>query len=99
MAERPQEGQGPQRPDAISVGSSDDSVVRIQLAARWAERFSPDEGDSLRAVLDRFRTAYDYLDAVTHGMEPPSFSQDGAAAEPVAAEPAAVQPPSYQQPQ
>lgn len=58
------------RPDRISVGSSDDTIARIQLAARWAESFAPAEGDSLVASLHRFRKAYDYLDAVTHGVEP-----------------------------
>ena len=62
------------RPQTIGVGGGDDTVSRIQLAARWAEAFAPKEGDSLRAALERFRIAYAYLDAVTHGVEPP---QDG----------------------
>jgi hypothetical protein len=59
------------RPQLIGVGGGDDAVSRIQLAARWAEAFAPADGDSLRAALTRFRTAYEYLDAVTHGVEPP----------------------------
>jgi hypothetical protein len=58
------------RPERIGVGGGDDAVVRIQLAARWAEQYAPEQGDSLRAALKRFRHAFDYLDAVTHGLEP-----------------------------
>jgi hypothetical protein len=58
----------------ISVGGADDAVVRIQLAARWAESFAPDHGDSLRGALERFRQAYEYLDAVTHGIEPQALN-------------------------
>ncbi len=57
----------------IGVGGGDDSVVRIQLAARWAEAFAPERGDTLRGALERFRAAYEYLDAVTHGIEPQSL--------------------------
>jgi hypothetical protein len=60
------------RAQPIGVGGGDDAVSRIQLAARWAESYAPASGDSLRAALDRFRVAYDYLDAVTHGVEPPT---------------------------
>ena len=65
------------RHDRIGVGGGDDSVSRIQLAARWAEAYAPPSGDSLSSALRRFRTAYEYLDAVTHGVEPPN--PDGAA--------------------
>ncbi len=54
----------------IGIGGGDDAVTRIQLAARWAEAYSPRNGDSLQAMLQRFKTAYEYLDAVTHGIEP-----------------------------
>ena len=67
----------PGRHDRIGVGGGDDSVCRIQLAARWAEAYAPPAGDSLPHALRRFRTAYEYLDAVTHGVEPPNL--DGAA--------------------
>jgi hypothetical protein len=60
------------RGDRIGVGGGDDSVSRIQLAARWAESYAP-EGDSLGGALRRFRTAYEYLDAVIHGVEPPDL--------------------------
>jgi hypothetical protein len=56
--------------DRINVGGGDDSVVRLQLAARWAEEFSPRDRDSLNARLRRFRKAYDFLDAVMHGIDP-----------------------------
>jgi hypothetical protein len=61
-----------QRSQLIGVGGGDDAVSRIQLAARWSEAFAPRQGDSLRAALQRFRTAYEFLDAVTHGVEPPA---------------------------
>jgi hypothetical protein len=60
--------------ERISLGGGDDSVVRIQLAARWAEAFASGDGDSLTARLQRFRLAYEYLDAVTHGVEPPGLN-------------------------
>ena len=65
------------RHERIGVGGGDDSVARIQLAARWAEAYAPGAGDSLPHALRRFRTAFDYLDAVIHGVEPPN--PDGAA--------------------
>jgi hypothetical protein len=65
------------RHDRIGVGGGDDSVSRIQLAARWAEAYAPSAGDSLSGALKRFRLAYEYLDAVTHGVEPPTL--DGSA--------------------
>ena len=64
------------RGERISVGGGDDAVTRIQLAARWAETYAPHQGDSLKAVLQRFRSAYEYLDAVTHGIEPSQQSQE-----------------------
>ncbi len=66
------------RPQLIGVGGGDDAVSRIQLAARWAEAFAPASGDSLRAALARFRSAYEYLDAVTHGVEPPPDGVEGS---------------------
>jgi hypothetical protein len=106
------EGEGPRdgqsrrdgderRSDRIGVGGGDDSVSRIQLAARWAEAYGGGQGDSLAGVLRRFRAAYEYLDAVIHGVEPPEldseletdYSRAGAgAAEPPPA-PAAPPPP------
>lgn len=64
------------RPQQISVGGGDDAVSRIQLAARWAEAFAPHQGDSLAGVLQRFKAAYEYLDSVTHGVEPAALSGD-----------------------
>lgn len=54
----------------ISVGSGDEQVARIQLAARWAEAYAPADGDSLEAVLHRFQRAYSYIDSVIHDVEP-----------------------------
>ena len=54
----------------ISVGSGDENVAKIQLAARWAEQFTPDGGDSLDATLQRFRRAYTYIDSVSKLVDP-----------------------------
>ena len=56
--------------DQIGVGSGDENLARIQLAARWAESYSPAQGDSLEEALRRFRRAYAFIDSVTHGVEP-----------------------------
>lgn len=66
-----EEGKG--RGDLIGVAGGDDSILRIQLAARWAERFGPERGDTMAAALERFRRAFEYLDAVTHGIEPQPY--------------------------
>ncbi len=104
----PRDGEG-RRGNPIGVGGGDDSVSRIQLAARWAEAYSP-EGDSLAKVLKRFRSAFDYLDAVIHGVEPPDLDTDVVdvpltapaytpAPAPQSAEPApAPPPPSWSEP-
>jgi hypothetical protein len=63
------------RGDRIGIGGGDDSVTRIQLAARWAETYSP-HSDSLGGVLKRFRAAFEYLDSVTHGVEPPDLDRE-----------------------
>src|SRR3979411_1554240 len=62
------------RGDRIGIGGGDDSVTRIQLAARWAESYST-RVDSLGSMLKRFRAAYEYLDSVTHGVEPPELDR------------------------
>jgi hypothetical protein len=54
----------------ISLSGPSEEVARLQLAARWAERYASPQ-DDLRAMLDRFRQAYAYLEAVTHDLEPP----------------------------
>ena len=56
--------------ERIGVGSGDESVARIQLAARWAEAYAPASGDSLENVLKRFHRAYAYIDSVTHSVDP-----------------------------
>src|SRR5437899_2229400 len=68
-------GDGDRRGERIGIGANDDSIARIQLAARWAEAYSP-RLDSLGSVLKRFRAAYEYLDSVTHGVEPPDLDRE-----------------------
>jgi hypothetical protein len=94
------------RGERIGVGGGDDSVTRIQLAARWAESYGP-AADSLGGVLKRFRAAFEYLDAVTHGVEPPDLDRELAETRPAqqpvpapayAAPSAASQPPQASPP-
>jgi hypothetical protein len=61
--------------ERIGIGGGDESVVRIQLAARWAEAYGRGT-DSLGNILKRFRAGYEYLDAVTHGVEPPDLDRE-----------------------
>jgi hypothetical protein len=63
------------RGERIGIGGGDDNVTRIQLAARWSESYAP-PGDTLGGILRRFRAAYEYLDAVTHGVEPPNIETE-----------------------
>jgi hypothetical protein len=56
--------------EPIAVRADDENVALVQLAARWAEAFAPPEGDSQRALGTRFRFAFEYLDAVIHGVNP-----------------------------
>ena len=83
------------RGERIGVGGGDDAVTRIQLAARWSESFAPEDGDSLVGTLKRFRMAYEYLDAVIHGVEPvePEIPEHNARSAQPAAQPSA--PPQY----
>ncbi|MBV9172269.1 MAG: hypothetical protein JOZ81_19525 [Chloroflexi bacterium] len=76
------------RGERIGIGGADDNVTRIQLAARWSESYAP-SGDTLGGILRRFRAAYEYLDAVTHGVEPPNIEEEqpDAARTPPAAQP------------
>lgn len=105
----PREGQSKpsedgHRGERIGVGGGDDAVSRIQLAARWAEAFAKD-GDSLGGMLRRFRLAYEYLDAVIHGVEPPELDSaaEQARTPAVAAQgptqPAPPAPPPWARPQ
>src|SRR5579871_1844717 len=80
------------RGERIGVGGGDDSVTRIQLAARWAESYGSGS-DTLGGVLKRFRAAYDYLDAVIHGVEPPDLEREASEAR--ASNPAPTGVPSY----
>ena len=96
----PREGQpraeadAARRGDRIGVGGADDNVSRIQLAARWAEAYTTD-GESLAAILRRFRAAYEYLDAVIHGVEPPDLDSTAEQTTPAAPPPGAVAPPAW----
>src|ERR1051326_2168712 len=96
---RPEEDRG--RGERIGVGGGDDSVSRIQLAARWAEAYAK-PGDSLGGMLRRFRAAYDYLDAVIHGVEPPdldSVAEESHAAAAVVSRPGPPPPPPWSNPE
>ena len=55
--------------ERIGVGSGDEQVAKIQLAARWAEAFAPQQ-DTMEAALQRFYRAYAYVDSVTHSVTP-----------------------------
>lgn len=65
----PPESQLPLANELIGVQAGDEAVAKLQLAARWAERYSGTAED-IRDVLKRFRMAYDYVNAVTNGVEP-----------------------------
>ena len=58
------------RSERISVGSGDENVAKIQLAARWAEQYTPVGDDSLDGALQRFRRAYSFIDSVSKLIEP-----------------------------
>ena len=60
------------RTELIGLGAGDETVVVLQLAARWAERFGPAPGqdDSLEDALRRFRRVYNYVNAVVKLVEP-----------------------------
>lgn len=61
-----------ERPESqhVNVTASDESVAKLQLAARWAEMYAQGD-DSMQATLRRFRRAYEFLEAITHGIQPP----------------------------
>ena len=54
----------------IDVRGPDERGACEQLAARWAEKYAPREGDHGSAALERFRAAHDYVNDVIHGIEP-----------------------------
>jgi hypothetical protein len=91
---RDSEGRG----ERIGIGGGDDTVTRIQLAARWSETYAPHNGDTLVGILKRFRTAYEYLDAVYHGVEPVEPEPDQTESRAASAAAAAPSPPSYAPP-
>jgi hypothetical protein len=63
-------GRGGSGHDRIGVGSGDENVAKIQLAARWAELYAPANGDSLDEALRRFKRAYNFVDSVSKLVEP-----------------------------
>lgn len=99
--EAPRNGQAPREAkderdrggQRISVGASDDTIAKIQLAARWAEAYAPND-DSLATILKRFRGAFEYLDAVIHGVEPPELARELSDAKPALAPAAAEDAPA-----
>ena len=63
-------GMASARSEKIGVGSGDENVAKVQLAARWAEEYAPATGDSLEEALRRFKRVYNYVDSVTKLVEP-----------------------------
>ena len=63
----------PQELQHIALSGPTEDIALYQLAARWAERYVSPDGGTLKEMLLRFRQAYDYLDAVTHGNKPPEL--------------------------
>jgi hypothetical protein len=57
--------------DNLDVRGPDELGALTQLAARWAERYPSGAGEGAPSALQRFRTVYDYLEAVVQGFEPP----------------------------
>ena len=58
------------RAELIGLGSGDENVVTLQLAARWAEKYGPERDDSLDDALRRLRRAYNYINAVIKLVDP-----------------------------
>jgi hypothetical protein len=63
-------GRASSKKDSIGVGSGDENVAKIQLAARWSEHFAPAAGDTLEDALRRYKRVYTYVDSVTKLVEP-----------------------------
>jgi len=62
--------------DRLAVRGPDERGAAVQLAARWAELYpSPGTTDDRAGLLARFRTTHAFIDAVIHGIEPPSTHQ------------------------
>ena len=59
----------PERNEVIGVGGGDENVAKLQLAARWAEKFA-EPNDTLEAALKRFQRVYNYVDSVTKLVDP-----------------------------
>lgn len=58
------------RPERVSVGSGDEGVAKLQLAARWSELYAPETGDTIEEALRRFKKVYNYVDSVSKLVEP-----------------------------
>ena len=58
------------RSELIGLGSGDENVVALQLAARWAEKYGSEQDDSLDEALRRLRRAYNYINAVIKLVDP-----------------------------
>jgi hypothetical protein len=70
------------RPDAaqvdqLSVRAQDEDGAVLQLAARWAEKYTPSgtSDDRPDTLLRRFRTNLEYIDCVIHGIKPPEIGE------------------------
>jgi hypothetical protein len=63
-------GMASARSERIGVGSGDENVAKLQLAARWSEEYAPASGDTLEDALRRFKRVYHYVDSVTKLVEP-----------------------------
>ena len=63
-------GMASARSEQIGVGSGDENVAKIQLAARWSEAYAPASGDTLEEALRRFKRVYNFVDSVTKLVEP-----------------------------
>ena len=63
-------GMASARSEQVGVGSGDENVAKIQLAARWSEAYAPASGDTLEEALRRFKRVYNFVDSVTKLVEP-----------------------------
>ena len=78
MTDEPEAGGSPERStDRLSVRAQDEHDACLQLAARWAELYPPrgPDNDQTAGLLARFRSTHAFIDAVIHGLEPPSVPE------------------------
>ena len=63
---------GAQGSGELDVRGPEEREACVQLAARWAEMYTPaEDANKGAALLERFRIAQAFIDAVIHGIEPP----------------------------